>query len=142
MGHETKTKPQLEAEAQALLKPLLDRKAAGEKIGPKDRMAIPSQEMSAQAPLVRGKNMNEVALGLAKARPGLRRNAVWAARMNPALRAARFKFLFPNSLRKFKKGTSRPQWILLKKPICCRRSVAGCAPRSLSARPNVPWEKA
>jgi glutamate synthase (NADPH/NADH) small chain len=54
---------ELEAEARALLLPILDRKARGEKISPRERMAIPPQAMPVQDPHIRGRTMTEVALG-------------------------------------------------------------------------------
>jgi glutamate synthase (NADPH/NADH) small chain len=53
-----KTKDELDAEALSLLRPLLARKAAGEKISPRERMAIP-----AQGQIIRRRNIGEVALG-------------------------------------------------------------------------------
>ncbi len=55
MGHEEET---LKAAASAGLKQL-----DGKTLSPKDRMAIPAQEMPTQEPGVRRHNMNEVALG-------------------------------------------------------------------------------
>ena len=53
-----KTKAELDAAAAGLL-PTLD----GRTLTPKERMAIPAQEMPAQDPAVRRGNMHEVALG-------------------------------------------------------------------------------
>jgi len=50
---------QIAAEAEAALRDVL----AEEKLRPKDRLAIPCQEMSAQDPIARGNNFGEVALG-------------------------------------------------------------------------------
>ncbi len=54
----TKTRAQLKADAAEILKSLL-----GKDLTPKDRIAIPPQEMPAQDPKERIKNMQEVALG-------------------------------------------------------------------------------
>ena len=45
---------------QEMLKELLPRK---DNLKPKERMAIPCQEMPSQDPVARGKNFDEVALG-------------------------------------------------------------------------------
>jgi glutamate synthase (NADPH) small chain len=58
MSHTDNAK--LAAEAKQLLAELLARK---EPLKPKDRLAIPTQEMPAQDPAVRRKNVTEVALG-------------------------------------------------------------------------------
>ena len=57
-----KDKKILEAEASGLLKTILEKKAAGT-LNAKERMAIPAQEMPAQDPAERRKNLAEVALG-------------------------------------------------------------------------------
>jgi glutamate synthase (NADPH/NADH) small chain len=67
----TKSTEQYNAEAQAMLDSLMARKAAGEKITARDRMAIPSQEMPVQDATARGKNMDEVALGYGEAQARL-----------------------------------------------------------------------
>ncbi|MDR3275629.1 MAG: NADPH-dependent glutamate synthase, partial [Treponema sp.] len=58
-----KTKAELEQEAAGILKGIEAKKAAGEKLRARDRMAIPPQEMPVQEPGIRAKNMAEVALG-------------------------------------------------------------------------------
>ncbi|MDR1787365.1 MAG: NADPH-dependent glutamate synthase [Treponema sp.] len=57
-----KPKAALEAEAAALLAEVLAKDAAGG-LSPRDRMAIPCQEMPVQPPEVRRGNLDEVALG-------------------------------------------------------------------------------
>jgi glutamate synthase (NADPH/NADH) small chain len=61
----------LEAAAAAALAELRAKQAAGEKITPKMRMAIPAQEMPAQDPVARGKCQAEVALGYGEAQARL-----------------------------------------------------------------------
>ncbi|AEF83073.1 NADPH-dependent glutamate synthase [Leadbettera azotonutricia] len=63
MSDVIKTRDELDAEAKNLLDTITAKISAGEKITPKDRMAIPAQEMPVQEPKARGKNLNEVALG-------------------------------------------------------------------------------
>ncbi|GAB6391090.1 MAG: NADPH-dependent glutamate synthase [Treponematales bacterium] len=62
MTENLKTKAELDAEAAALLRALREREAAGG-LAPKDRLAIPVQEMPVQAPAARRRNFDEVALG-------------------------------------------------------------------------------
>ncbi|MDR1249706.1 MAG: NADPH-dependent glutamate synthase [Treponema sp.] len=125
MGHEIKTKPQLEAEAQVLLKPLLDRKAAGEKIGPKDRMAIPSQEMSAQAPLVRGKNMNEVALGFSESQARLEAERCLGCKNEPCVKGCPVQVPIPKFIAEIQKGDFKAAVDIIKEtnllPAVCGR---------------------
>ena len=73
-----KSKEQLSSEARALLDEVLSRK---EPLKPKDRMAIPAQEMPAQDPGVRRKNVTEVALGYTPEQAGWRRCAACSARI-------------------------------------------------------------
>ena len=68
---EHKTSVQLNAEAETLLKRILEKKAADGRISAKDRAAIPAQDMPAQDPVERGKNVREVALGYGEAQARL-----------------------------------------------------------------------
>ena len=61
-----KTPHELEAAAAALLAQL-----EGRTLTPRDRMAIPPQEMPVQEPAARRANMNEVALGYSAAQARL-----------------------------------------------------------------------
>ncbi|HRU29332.1 NADPH-dependent glutamate synthase [Gracilinema caldarium] len=67
LHQEQKSREQLNEEAEAQLKIILEKKASGEPLKPKDRLAIPPQEMPAQDPLERGKTVSEVALGYTEA---------------------------------------------------------------------------
>ena len=60
---EHKTTEMLQEEAAKIFADLEAKKAAGTKLTPKDRTAIPVQEMPSQEPTVRAHNMSEVALG-------------------------------------------------------------------------------
>ncbi len=64
MSH--KTKEQLAAEAAALWNGLKGKSAAGS-LSPKERLAIPAQEMPARDPVKRAREMDEVALGYSEA---------------------------------------------------------------------------
>ncbi len=60
---EHKTTEMLQAEAEKFWAGLEAKKAAGTPLTPKDRTAIPPQEMPSQEPMVRAHNMSEVAEG-------------------------------------------------------------------------------
>jgi glutamate synthase (NADPH/NADH) small chain len=62
---------ELDRAARALLGPLLEKKGRGERLGPRERMAIPPQEMPAQDPLIRRANVEEVALGYSESQARL-----------------------------------------------------------------------
>ena len=60
MTHEHKSKEELRSEAAEILKNLAEKT---EPLKPKDRLAIPSQEMPTQQACIRRSNINEVAEG-------------------------------------------------------------------------------
>jgi glutamate synthase (NADPH/NADH) small chain len=123
MGHTTRT--QFEAEALSLLKPLLDRKAAGEKIGPKDRMAIPPQEMPVQDPVARGKNMNEVALGYSESQARLEAERCLACKNEPCVGGCPVRVPIPQFLAEIRNGDFKAAVDIIKKtnllPAVCGR---------------------
>ena len=125
MGHELRTKTQLEAEARLLLKPLLDRKAAGEKISPKERMAIPPQEMPAQDPVVRGKNMNEVALGYSEDQARLEAERCLNCKNEPCVNGCPVGVPIPHFLAEIRKGDFKGAVDVIKQtnllPAVCGR---------------------
>jgi glutamate synthase (NADPH/NADH) small chain len=125
MGHETHTKTALEAEARALLKPLLDRKAAGEKLSPRDRMAIPPQEMPAQDPAARGKNMQEVALGFSESQARLEAERCLGCRNAPCVKGCPVQAPIPRFIAEIQKGDYRAAVNLIREtnllPAVCGR---------------------
>ncbi|MDR0760370.1 MAG: NADPH-dependent glutamate synthase [Treponema sp.] len=125
MGHELHTKIQLEAEARSLLKPLLDRKAAGEKITPRERMAIPPQEMPAQDPIVRGKNMNEVALGYSEDQARLEAERCLSCKNEPCVNGCPVGVPIPQFLAEIRKGDFKGAVDIIKQtnllPAVCGR---------------------
>ena len=66
-----KSREELQREAEQLLAPILEKKAAGQALSVKERLAIPPQEMPAQDPVARGKTVSEVALGYSEAQARL-----------------------------------------------------------------------
>jgi glutamate synthase (NADPH/NADH) small chain len=108
-------KERLEAEARSLLKPLLDRKAAGEKISPRDRMAIPPQEMPAQDPVIRGKNMNEVALGYSEDQARLEAERCLGCKNEPCVNGCPVRVPIPQFLAEIRKGDFKGAVDIVKK---------------------------
>jgi glutamate synthase (NADPH/NADH) small chain len=125
MRHEIRTKPQLEAEAQVLLNSLLARKAAGEKISPKERMAIPPQEMPTQDPIVRGKNMNEVALGFGESQARLEAERCLGCKTAPCVKGCPVQVPIPQFLAEIQNGNFKAAVDAIKEtnllPAVCGR---------------------
>jgi glutamate synthase (NADPH/NADH) small chain len=125
MGYETHTKTRFEAEVWSLLKPLLDRKTSGETISPKDRMAIPPQKMPAQAPAVRSKNMNEVALGYSEHQARLEAERCLGCKNEPCIGGCPVRVPIPQFIAEIRKGDFKAAVDLIKKtnllPAVCGR---------------------
>jgi glutamate synthase (NADPH/NADH) small chain len=120
-----KTKDQLDAEARSLLEPLLARKAAGEKISPKERMAIPAQEMPAQDPAARGKNLNEVALGYGERQARLEAERCLGCRNEPCVNGCPVGVPIPRFIAEIQKGDFKAAVDVIKEtnllPAVCGR---------------------
>ncbi|GHV94893.1 oxidoreductase [Spirochaetia bacterium] len=99
-----KSKTELNTEAQAILRPLLERKRDGEKIGPKDRMAIPVQAMPAQDPIARGKNMSEVALGYGEEQARLEAERCLGCKNEPCVKGCPVGVPIPRFIGEIQKG--------------------------------------
>jgi glutamate synthase (NADPH/NADH) small chain len=125
MGHETHTKTRLEAEAWLQLKPLMNRKTAGEAISPRERMAIPPQEMPAQAPAVRNKNMNEVALGYSEHQARLEAERCLGCKNEPCVNGCPVRVPIPQFIAEIRKGDFKAAVDVIKKtnllPAVCGR---------------------
>ncbi|GHT76232.1 oxidoreductase [Spirochaetia bacterium] len=130
MSGEAKTKGltapnQLEADAQTLLKPLLDRKAAGEKIGPRDRMAIPAQEMPVQDPAARGKNVSEVALGYGESQARLEAERCLGCKNQPCVNGCPVQVPIPRFITEIQNGNFKAAVDAIKEtnllPAVCGR---------------------
>jgi glutamate synthase (NADPH/NADH) small chain len=115
----------LEADAQVLLKPLLDRKAAGERIGPKDRMAIPAQEMPVQDPAARGKNVSEVALGYSENQARLEAERCLGCKNQPCVNGCPVQVPIPRFIAEIQKGNFKAAVDVIKEtnllPAVCGR---------------------
>jgi glutamate synthase (NADPH/NADH) small chain len=107
---ETKTKDQqeerflMDTKAKALLKPLMDRKASGEKISNKERMTIPTQEMPTQDPVARGKNMSEVALGYTDNQARLEAERCLSCKNEPCVKGCPVGVPIPRFIAEIQKG--------------------------------------
>jgi glutamate synthase (NADPH/NADH) small chain len=115
----------LEAEAQVLLQALLRRKAAGEKIGPKDRLAVPAQEMPAQDPLARGKNVAEVALGYGENQARLEAERCLSCKNEPCVKGCPVRVPIPRFIAEIQRGDFKAAADVIKEtnllPAVCGR---------------------
>jgi glutamate synthase (NADPH/NADH) small chain len=104
MSGVVKTKAELDAEALAILKPLLERKNRGEKISPKDRLAIPPQEMPTQDPVLRGRNVEEVALGYGENQARLEAERCLDCKNEPCVKGCPVQVPIPRFITEIRKG--------------------------------------
>jgi glutamate synthase (NADPH/NADH) small chain len=125
MSSETKTKDQAEANAFALLKPLLDRKASCERISAKERMAIPGQEMPVQNPVERGKNVSEVALGYTESQTRLEAERCLGCRNQPCVKGCPVQVPIPRFIAEIQNGDFKAAVDIIKEtnllPAVCGR---------------------
>jgi glutamate synthase (NADPH/NADH) small chain len=120
-----KSKIELDAEAAALLKPLLEKKARGEKISAKDRMAIPAQEMPVQDPAARGKNVSEVALGYGENQARLEAERCLGCKNEPCVAGCPVGVSIPRFLAEIQNGNFKAAVDVIKEtnllPAVCGR---------------------
>ncbi|MDR1390069.1 MAG: NADPH-dependent glutamate synthase [Treponema sp.] len=120
-----KTKTEFEALAQTLLKPVLDKKAAGEKPGAKERAAIPPQEMPVQAADVRNKNMSEVALGYTQAQARLEAERCLGCKNQPCVSGCPVAVPIPRFIARIQDGDFKRAVDIVKEtnllPAVCGR---------------------
>jgi glutamate synthase (NADPH/NADH) small chain len=95
----------LDAEARALLTPILDRKAAGERLSPRDRMAIPPQPMPVQDPAIRRGNIGEVALGYTESQARLEAERCLSCKNEPCIRGCPVGVPIPRFIAALQKGS-------------------------------------
>jgi glutamate synthase (NADPH/NADH) small chain len=111
--------------AGTLLKALQDRKAAGEKITPRERMAIPPQEMPVQDPLARGKNMNEVAVGYGEDQARLEAERCLGCKNEPCVKGCPVGVPIPQFLAEIRNGDFKGAVDIIKQtnllPAVCGR---------------------
>jgi glutamate synthase (NADPH/NADH) small chain len=115
----------LDMEARAILKPLLERKALGEKLTNRERMAIPAQEMPAQDPVARGKNMSEVALGYSEAQARLEAERCLSCKNEPCVKGCPVRVEIPRFIEEIQKGDFKAAVDVIKEtnllPAVCGR---------------------
>ncbi len=120
-----KTKAQLEAEAAGLLAALAAKKAAGEKISAKERMAIPVQEMPAQDPVARGRNVSEVAEGYGEAQARLEAERCLGCKNEPCVAGCPVRVPIPRFIAEMQKGDFKAAVDVIKEtnllPAVCGR---------------------
>ncbi|QQO09774.1 NADPH-dependent glutamate synthase [Breznakiella homolactica] len=104
MGSEMKTKEELNSDAERLLEPILAKKAAGGTISPKERLAIPVQEMPTQDPAARGKNVSEVALGYGECQARLEAERCLGCKNAPCVRGCPVQVPIPRFIEEIQKG--------------------------------------
>ncbi|MDR1319582.1 MAG: NAD(P)-binding protein, partial [Treponema sp.] len=125
MSEKNKTRTELDSEAQALLKPLLERGQAGEKISPRDRMALPPQAMPAQDAKARGGNMSEVALGYTENQARLEAERCLSCKNEPCVKGCPVGVPIPRFVAEIQKGDFKAAVDIIKEtnllPAVCGR---------------------
>ncbi|MDR1949729.1 MAG: NADPH-dependent glutamate synthase [Spirochaetaceae bacterium] len=125
MNGNISAKDRLEAEARTLLDPLLERKTRGEKLGPRDRLAIPAQAMPVQDPLERGKNVGEVALGYGEAQARLEAERCLDCKNAPCIKGCPVQVPIPRFLAEIREGRFKAAADVVKEtnllPAVCGR---------------------
>jgi len=122
MNH--KSPDQLNGEAEILLKSILEKKAAGG-LSAKDRAAIPAQEMPAQEPLVRAKNVLEVALGYSQAQARLEAERCLGCKNQPCVAGCPVAVDIPGFIAEIQNGNFKAAADIIKEtnllPAVCGR---------------------
>ena len=112
---------QVAAEAEAALSNVL----AEPKLRPKDRLAIPCQDMSAQDPIARGKNFSEVALGYTPQQARLEALRCLQCKNKPCIDGCPVKIDIPAFIRQIADGDFQAAINTIKKnsllPAICGR---------------------
>jgi glutamate synthase (NADPH/NADH) small chain len=125
MNEETKTLSQLDDEARVLLAPILERKARGETLTARDRIAIPAQEMPAQPPDVRNKNVSEVALGYGENQVRLEAERCLGCKNQPCVKGCPVQVPIPRFIAEIQKGDFKAAVDVIKEtnllPAVCGR---------------------
>ncbi|MDR3336360.1 MAG: NADPH-dependent glutamate synthase [Treponema sp.] len=101
---EIKTKAELEKEARGILKPILDKKAAGEALSAKERLAIPAQEMPVQDPIARSRNVSEVALGYGESQARLEAERCLGCKNQPCVQGCPVQVPIPRFIAGIQQG--------------------------------------
>ncbi|MDR2101307.1 MAG: NADPH-dependent glutamate synthase [Treponema sp.] len=119
------SRERLNAAAEILLAPLLERKARGEKLSPRERLSVPAQEMPAQAPAVRGGNMAEVALGYGEAQARLEAERCLGCKNAPCIQGCPVQVPIPRFIAEIQRGDFKAAVDIIKEtnllPAVCGR---------------------
>jgi glutamate synthase (NADPH/NADH) small chain len=124
MTEKTKTKERLEAEAALLLKDIVEKEAA-RRLTPKERMAIPVQEMPVQNPAERCKNVDEVALGYGEHQARLEARRCLSCKNEPCVMGCPVGVSIPRFIAEIQKGDFKAAVGIIKEtnllPAVCGR---------------------
>jgi glutamate synthase (NADPH/NADH) small chain len=128
MSEKQMTPAELDIAAGALLKPLLEKKLqtpAKPGITAKDRAAIPAQEMPTQDPVVRGKNVAEVALGYSENQARLEAERCLGCKNEPCVKGCPVAVPIPRFIAEIQKGDFKAAVDVVKEtnllPAVCGR---------------------
>jgi glutamate synthase (NADPH/NADH) small chain len=123
-----KTAAELNDEAKKLLLPILEKKDLSEKeakINAKERSAIPAQEMPAQDPEARGKNVSEVALGYGEDQARLEAERCLGCKNQPCVNGCPVAVPIPRFIAEIQKGDFKAAADVIKEtnllPAVCGR---------------------
>ena len=112
-------------DSEAILKSILDKEKQGKRLTPKERMMIPAQEMPVQDPAVRGKNMNEVALGYGEHQARLEAYRCLSCRNEPCVKGCPVQVPIPRFIAEIQKGNYKKAAGIIKEtnllPAVCGR---------------------
>jgi glutamate synthase (NADPH/NADH) small chain len=118
-----KTGAELDAEAAALLEEI--KKRGEGRLGPRDRMAIPAQEMPVQDPLARGGNLSEVALGYGEHQAVLEACRCLGCKNEPCVKGCPVQVPIPRFIAEIQKGDFKAAVDIIKEtnllPAVCGR---------------------
>jgi glutamate synthase (NADPH/NADH) small chain len=119
------TAEQLNAAAEALLKPILQAKVRGEFPGPRERIAIPAQEMPVREPAIRRGDMAEVALGYGEAQARLEAERCLGCKNAPCVKGCPVQVAIPRFIAEIQRGDFKAAVDIIKEtnllPAVCGR---------------------
>jgi glutamate synthase (NADPH/NADH) small chain len=122
---DSKTQDVLEAEARDLLAPLIEKKRQGQSIGPRERMAIPSQPMPTQESQARRRTMSEVALGYGEHQARLEAERCLGCKNEPCVKGCPVGVPIPRFIAEIQKGDFKAAVDVIKEtnllPAVCGR---------------------
>ncbi|MDR1445074.1 MAG: NADPH-dependent glutamate synthase [Treponema sp.] len=114
----------LDAEAGEVLAPFLEKKRQGG-IGPRERMAVPAQEMPAQGPEQRRRNMDEVALGYSENQARLEAERCLGCKNEPCVKGCPVGVPIPRFIAEIQQGDYKAAVNVIKEanllPAVCGR---------------------